>query len=117
MKLAPAPLSIVALIFLAAPGIAGPCQPMIDATQAAIDKAIDAIAATGPTAPESPGALLSHEPSPDSIAQEESALGEGRGPDKALAALGRARQADAAGDLAGCEKEIAKARRALGLPK
>ena len=58
------------------PGTAGPCLQEIDRVQAQIDAKLDARAAAGPTARESSGALLHHQPTPGSIAAAESKLGE-----------------------------------------
>jgi hypothetical protein len=63
---------------------------------------------------ESAAATEHHEPTPGSIAQAEQSLGEGSGDEKALAALTRARQADAAGDATSCERALAELRTALG---
>ncbi|MDQ0511262.1 hypothetical protein [Ancylobacter amanitiformis] len=111
-------LSITLTLFLlgAAPAaMAGPCEQAVKDTQAALDRVIADIAALSPTAPESEGALLSHDPSPEGIAKEEAELGDGVAPEKALEALERARTAAAAGDEDGCQKYVAAARDAIGL--
>lgn len=103
------------LIVPAARAVAGPCTPMIEDTQAAVDRAIADLAGSGPTAPEGDDALLSRDPTPDAMAQTEAAIGDGIEPEKALAAIARARQADEAGDLDLCQKNLADARDAIGL--
>ncbi len=103
------------LIAPASQALAGPCAQMVEDTQAAVDRAIADLAASGPTAPESDGALLSQEPTPDKLAETEAAIGDGIAPEKAIAALERARKADEAGDLDGCQKNLAEARDAIGL--
>ena len=105
-------------VFAVAPAshaFAGPCVQMIEDTQAAVDRAIADLAGSGPTAPEGDDALLSRDPTPDSMAETEGAIGDGIEPEKALAALDRARKADDAGDLDGCQKYLAEARDAIGL--
>lgn len=95
--------------------VAGPCAQMLEDTQAAVDRAIADIASGGPTAPEGDDALLSHDPTPDKLAETEAAIGDGIEPEKALAALDRARKADEANDLDLCQKNLAEARDAIGL--
>jgi hypothetical protein len=76
---------------------AGPCSHEIDHAQAQVDAKIEAIAAAGPAAPESAGALLHRQPTPGSIAAAESKLGEASpGVAAAVAAMARAREADRA---------------------
>jgi hypothetical protein len=105
---------IVMAILAPASARAGPCSAEIDRMQAAVDARIDATAGSGATARESAAATEHHEPTPGSIARAEQSLGEGLGNDKALAALAQARQADAAGDAASCERALGEARAALG---
>jgi len=112
--LAPA-LVAAMLIAPCARAVAGPCAQMIEDTQAAIDRAIADLAGSGPTAPESDDALLSHDPTPDTMAETEAAIGDGIEPEKALAALERARKADDANDLDLCQKNLAESRDAIGL--
>jgi hypothetical protein len=52
-------------------GYAGPCSNEIDRMQARINARVEAAATTGPSAPESPGALLHRQPTPGSIAAAE----------------------------------------------
>jgi hypothetical protein len=92
---------------------AGPCSVEIDRLQAAVDARIDAAAGSGPMARESTAAMEHRQPTPDSIAQAEKSLGEGSGNETALAALARARLADAAGDATSCERALAEVRVAL----
>lgn len=107
-------LAVVAAL-LPAVAHAGPCASLIDETQKQVDAFVDKVAGSGPTAPESTDATLGREPTPGTIAQEETELGEGGPSDRALAELESARQADANGDMAGCQAAIAKARKAIGL--
>ncbi|MGO4571398.1 hypothetical protein [Microvirga sp. 2TAF3] len=106
-------VSPLMLVLSAAPGLAGPCTTAIDQTQAQLDARIDAIAAVGPTGPESTGALLRHQPTPGSIAEAEQKLGEGKSLEKALTALKEARAADRAGDGRACEKALGEAQQAM----
>jgi len=109
--------ALVAAVLIAptARAVAGPCVQMIEDTQAAVDRAIADIAGSGPTAPEGDDALLSRDPTPDAMAETEGAIGDGIEPEKALAALDRARKADEANDLDLCQKNLADARDAIGL--
>src|ERR1700737_2761131 len=68
--------TVAALALSATASAAGPCTQQIAQVQAQIDAKLAANAATGPAAPESPGALLSRQPTPGSIAAAESKLGE-----------------------------------------
>jgi predicted lipid-binding transport protein (Tim44 family) len=96
-------------------GHAGPCSHEIDRIQAQVNARLEAKAAGGPVAPESSGALLHHQP-PGSIATAESRLGE-LPPQTAEAigqAMGRARQADRAGDLSACQQALSDVQAAIG---
>ena len=97
---------------------AGPCTQQIAQVQAQaqIDAKLAANAATGPAAPESPGALLSRQPTPGSIAAAESKLGElSQEVTTAIAAgMARAREADLAGNQSACEEALAEVRTTLG---
>ncbi len=74
---------------------------------------LDAVASTDPGARESRAALLHHEPTPASIAAAEQGLKGGHGVERALAALKRARKANAHGNEQGCETALAEARAAI----
>lgn len=93
--------------------LAGPCTQEVDRVQAQIDARIGAVAGAGPAGPESNAARLHREPTPGSIAAAEQKLGEGKPEEAALAAIARARAADAAGDKAGCDEALALARKAI----
>jgi len=88
---------------------AGPCTAQI----AAIERSIQTSAPgpdTGPTAPQSVGAQLHHQPTPGSVeGAEHRARADG------VEALNRARQADAAGDAAACRKALEDAKLIYGL--
>ena len=64
-------LSAATLATSTVAGYAGPCSNEIDRMQARIDAGVEAVAPTGPSAPESPGALLHRQPTPGSIAAVE----------------------------------------------
>lgn len=100
-------------ILAAEPALAGPCAQDIDRVQAQVDARIDAAAGAGRAGAESNAARLHREPTPASIAAAEQKLGEGKPEEAALAALASARQADAAGDKAGCDAALALARKAV----
>jgi hypothetical protein len=102
-----------ALLLTAQPGLAGPCTADIDQVQAQVDSRIGAVAGAGPTGTESTAARLHHQPTPGSIAAAEQKLGEGKADEAALAALSRARTADAAGDKDACDRALAEARQAI----
>lgn len=91
------------------------CSQMVIDTQSAVDRIIADAANSGPTAPQSDAVQDGAEPTPDSMAKVEGEIGDGAAPEKALAALERARKADAAGDTEACQKEVAAARDAVGL--
>jgi hypothetical protein len=108
--------SAAALVASTIAGYAGPCSNEIDRMQARLDARAEATARTGPSAPESPGALLHHEPTPGSIAAAESKLGDvsSRTVQVVEAAMARARKADLAGDKSGCDQALADVRQAIG---
>jgi len=88
---------------------AGPCTAGI----AEVERYVQTTApspTTGPTAPQSVGAQLHHQPTPGSVEGAESkARGDG------LAALERARKADAAGDAAACTSALEDAKLIYGM--
>jgi hypothetical protein len=102
------------LALVTGPAAAGPCTADIDALQAKIDSRVDTTAGAGKLGSQSQAAQLHRQPTPQSIADAEAKLGEGKASDEALAALGKARKADAAGDAAACSDALAAARKALG---
>lgn len=109
------PLAVALLLGLAPAAHASSCTDAVTKAQGELDSYIDALAAKGPSAPESTGALLSHDPSPGAIARTEAELGDGDQAELAQQALDRARAAEAKGDTATCEAEVAKARAVIGL--
>jgi hypothetical protein len=109
-------LSAAALAASTMAGYAGPCSDEIDRTQARIDARVQAVAPKGPSAPESPGALLHHQPTPGSIAAAEGKLGDvsSHTVEVVEAAMARARKADLADDKNGCDQALADVGRAIG---
>jgi hypothetical protein len=109
-------LGAAALALSTLPATAGPCLQEIARVQSQIDAKLAARAAAGPTARESSGALLHHQPTPGSIAAAEARLGEISAETAAAlaAAMARAREADRAGDMSACEQALADARRSIG---
>jgi hypothetical protein len=107
----------VILLLLMTPGHAGPCRHSIDRVQSQVDAAIDKRAGSGPWLPESSGAVLSHQPTPQSIAAAEATSGRGQRLQGALNSLDRARAADSAGNVKLCRAELKKAKRALRQPR
>jgi len=90
----------VSLMCGSAAAHAGPCTAQIADVERYIKRAM-AAAVAGPSGPQSVGAQLHHQPTPQSV---ESAQGTARA--AAEAALKRARQADAKGDAAACQKAL-----------
>ena len=82
-----------------------------------MNQRLDAAAARGKTEHQSVGAQLHHQPTPGSIAQAEGLAGDLSEADvrTVVADLAKARDADQAGDRAGCEKALADVRRILGV--
>jgi type II secretory pathway component HofQ len=109
-------LSAVVLVASMTAVYAGPCSQAIDRMQVRVDAKVEAAARTGPSAPESSGALLHRQPTPGSIAAAESRLGEVSPAMVATlaAAMARAREADLAGDQSACEQALADVQRAIG---
>ncbi|QIB33799.1 hypothetical protein [Ancylobacter pratisalsi] len=103
------------LLLGSAPAFADDCAQAAADAQSALDRVLADLAANGPSAPEGDDALLSEEPTPNSIAQTEAELGDGTQPEVAQKALDRARAAAAAGNEDACQKEVAAAREAIGL--
>jgi len=91
----------------------GPCTAQIAQLErqinlAAADPAADADA--GPTAPQTVGAQLHHQPTPGKIEHAEHVANA-----DADAALDRARKADAAGNADGCNQALDEARKLYGI--
>lgn len=106
--------ALLATAFLSATAYAGPCAADIDRVQAQADAQIDATAGRGRMGTESTAATDHREPTPESIARAEQRLDGATAGQTALTALAQARQADAAGDAAACERALDTARSALG---
>ena len=92
---------------------AASCSAAIDRTQIAVDAALVQHSSAVPSAPESTSAKLSHQPTPATIAAAENEYGGWANGVKAIAALRRARTADAAGDASTCFAELHAARSAI----
>ena len=88
---------------------AGPCTAEIAKVERKIHR-IQPGPASGPSAPQSIGAQLHHQPTPGSV---ESAEHKARA--EAEAALDRARRADAAGNAAACTRALREAKEVYGL--
>jgi hypothetical protein len=80
--------------------------------QARLDANLAAIARSGPTAPESAGALEHHQPTPGSIAAAERKLGE-KANQTITKAMAKAQEADQAGDKAACEQALEEVERTI----
>ncbi len=106
-------LSAAAALLPVLPSHAGPCTTEIERMQIEVDAVIEAVAAAGTSARESTAAMLHHQPTPGSIAAAEEEIGDGPRTEEAVAALAKAREADAANDKSACEQALAAARRAI----
>jgi predicted lipid-binding transport protein (Tim44 family) len=95
---------------------AGPCSDEIYRMEARVEARLQAKAAAGPIAPESPEALRHRQPTPGSIAAAESRLGiaSPQTVDAITKAMARAREADGADDLDACERALADVQSAIG---
>jgi hypothetical protein len=109
-------MTAAALAVSVSAGYAGPCSHEIERMQARVDAKLAAIAAAGPSAKESVGALMHRQPTPGSIAAAESRLGDvSRATTEALTqAMARARAADHANDRSACEQALTEVQRAIG---
>jgi uncharacterized iron-regulated membrane protein len=92
---------------------AGPCADQISQVERAIQRAQAKGGAAGagePSAAQSVGAQLHHQPTPGSVqSAERMAIADGD------AALARARKADAAGDAAACTRALDEAKAIYGV--
>jgi hypothetical protein len=88
---------------------AGPCTAQIDRLERQI-RSMPAGSATGPTGQQTVGAQLHHQPTPGSVQGAEA-----RAQADAMAAIQRARNADAAGDAGACAKALRDAKDVYGL--
>jgi len=87
---------------------AGPCTVLVDRTEAEFNAELDRAATRGPSAAESSAALMHRQPTPSSIAEEESKLGDIKQStiDDIKSALTRARDADRNGNPDECERAL-----------
>jgi hypothetical protein len=83
----------------------GPCSKQIAQLEQQVGAAKPG-PQSGPTAPQSLGAQLHHQPTPSSVGQAEHTANK-----DGDAALERAKQADASGDAAACNQALVDARR------
>jgi hypothetical protein len=87
---------------------AGPCTPEIERLRAAVDTMA---ASAGPGGRQTTAAMTHHQPTPSSIAEANSKLGEAARVKRARAALAEARAADDSGDRPACQRALADLRR------
>lgn len=97
------------LVFAITVSHAGPCTTQIAALQKQIQHAQPG-PATGPSATQSVGAQLHHQPTPSSVGQAKTTANA-----DASAALDRARQADAEGNADVCQQALRQARHLYGI--
>ncbi|HEX4409458.1 MAG TPA: hypothetical protein VH206_11850 [Xanthobacteraceae bacterium] len=100
-----------AALFNAGTAHAGPCTAQIIAFNQQI-KTITPGPESGPTAPQTVGAQLHHQPTPGAVEHAEHVANK-----DADAALAKAREADAKGDAAGCRAALKEARRLYAINK
>jgi hypothetical protein len=108
-RLTVAPAVGVALILSVASAHAGPCTAKI----AQFEKVVRQSASTpgaGPTASQTIGAQLGHQPTPGSVRRAE-----GRAQATFESALARAKRLNARGNRAGCTSALAEAKRRFSL--
>ncbi len=105
-------MSIAGLFLLTLPCQAGPCTNDIERMDDRINAWLDKVAADEPAKRQSLGADVHRQPTPRSIAEAE-----GVPPariSRVRDAMGRARNADSAGDKAACEQALAEIPPLLG---
>jgi hypothetical protein len=102
-------VAAVALIGAGAAAQAGPCTTQIAQLQRQIGR-LEASPESGPSAPQSVGAQLHHQPTPGAVQSAESKANA-----DVIAALERARQADREGNARACGKALEEARRLYGI--
>jgi hypothetical protein len=93
--------------------VSGPCTAQIGQTEdqiAGANAGTDVGPAATPTASQSVGAQLHHQPTPNTVGQAAHAANQ-----DGDAAIERAKKADAAGDAAGCNAAVIEARRLYDL--
>jgi hypothetical protein len=101
-----------ALVTCMSEGYAGPCSDEIDSVQVRVD----AVAGSGPSAPQSTEAQLHRQPTPGSVTAAQARAGDisVASMEAIKAGMARARAADAVGDKAACEQALAEVQRTLG---
>ncbi len=102
-----------ALLLGGTPARSGPCTAeilQVEQKVASLQATPPASGAGEPTAPQTLGAQLHHQPTPNSVAGAEHTANA-----DADAALERARKADAAGDAAGCTTALTEAKHLYGI--
>ncbi|HKM88184.1 MAG TPA: hypothetical protein VJX48_06235 [Xanthobacteraceae bacterium] len=98
-----------ALLLCVAAAHAGPCTAQIEQLLRQISRLAPS-AVGGPTAPQSLGAQLHHQPTPEAVQSAKN-----KADADAAAALERARKADADGNAAACTEDLDEARRLYGI--
>jgi hypothetical protein len=98
-----------AFVLVGAGAQAGPCSTQIAQLQKQIGRSAEG-PDNGPSAPQSLGAQLHHQPTPGAVQNAEN-----RADADAAAAFESARRADAAGDADACRKALDQTRRLYGI--
>ena len=108
-------LSAAIVTFSTQSSLASFCSQDIDRAWVQVNAKIQARVAAGRSAPQGTIALLHHQPTPSSVAAAEETLGDIWLPiETAVAALGRAREADGINDRIACEGALADVQRVIG---
>jgi hypothetical protein len=102
------------LVFLVAPGHAGPCAEAIDRAQAALDAEIEAAIDTARFARDARRAFGFPEQRQGALATTRGSRDGGSWMGQAVAALAQAREADRSGDSIACDQALAEMHRAIG---
>jgi hypothetical protein len=102
--------STAALFLCVGAGLAGPCTTQIAELEQKVSHLVPG-PESGPTAPQSVGAQLHHQPTPGSVGSAE-----GKARADAAAALERARKADADGNAPLCARALQEARDLYEIP-
>lgn len=111
-----AAVNVIVILVSISTGYAGPCSSRIEQTQQSIDAKLQVREVEGPSARESTSATLHRQPTPQSIARAEEALG-GLSAEKVQLVektMALARAADASGDEKACNEALAEVQRAIG---
>lgn len=110
------------LLYIGSIGLVAPsfaqseaCEPGIQRLQEQLNSELSRRASAGPFGKESPSATLGHQPTPATLANAEVRLGDWRHATEAVAALQRAKDAQARGDRRRCHAALQTLRELLNV--